>query len=239
MQTKKVTRWTNRAPAFSLSAAAIMAVATISAPPLALNVSAQETGNVAALCGQVSSDRQRLECYDLVAACRIMMDGRERLTCYDRMNNPAVPQADLYSGSDLSAADPDQTMLPPAVQQAPFLRTAMPNVSSGPAGSPGQNQVQGQPSQSVSEFGRSHGLFGGVTASGALRAVIVEVRQDVRSRQLYFEFENGQVWKQTDAKRVDPIPDKGALATITPSSFGSYILTVEGRRFAVKIRRIS
>lgn len=243
-------KWGEVQPALKMGAVAVLATSSVAMIPATSSLRAQDAPTSSALCGQVRSDRSRLECYDLVAACRIMTDGRERLTCYDRMNNPSVPQADLYEGSDLAASEPDQNQLPPAVQQAPFLRSSAPDyLSAGPANSrqpsqtqPSQtqpSQTQSVPSQSVAEYGRDHSLFGGVTQSGALQAVITEVRQDSRSRQLYFKFENGQTWKQVDEKRIDPVPDQGDLATITPSSFGSYIMTVDGRRFSVKIRRIS
>lgn len=240
MQNRKISLPLTWRPALKVSAAAILAVATVGATPLMSPLNAQQGARGSNLCGQVMSDSSRLECYDLVAACRIMTDGRERLTCYDRMNNPNVPQAELYSGSNLAAAEPDQNALPPAVQQAPYLRSSLPdNLSSGPAYGRQATQSEQTSRTNVDTYGQDHGLFGGVTQSGALQAVIVEVRQDVRSRQLYFELANGQIWKQVDEKRVTPVPDKGDRATITPSSFGSYILTVDGRRFSVKVRRLS
>jgi len=58
--------------------------------------------------------------------------------------------------------------------------------------------------------------------------------------KLRFKFQNGQVWEQTDSRRINKVKisdDKQVTAVIRKRALGSYFLRVNGKGPAVKVRR--
>ena len=55
--------------------------------------------------------------------------------------------------------------------------------------------------------------------------------------KLRFELENGQIWRQTDTTRVDLRGDGPWPATVKRAAFGSFLLSTDGARGAVRVQR--
>ena len=53
-----------------------------------------------------------------------------------------------------------------------------------------------------------------------------------------FYMENGQVWRQSDTTAVNvPNGDEGNIAQIRQGAMGSYLLRINGRGRAIRVRR--
>ncbi len=66
----------------------------------------------------------------------------------------------------------------------------------------------------------------------------LEKARQLRDRRYRFYLANGQVWEQKDSSRIY-IPKKGPITvTIKKGSFGSYILKVNSKKRAVRVKRI-
>mgnify|MGYP001466243371 CR=1 FL=1 len=73
-----------------------------------------------------------------------------------------------------------------------------------------------------------------------ISAGVVEMAKNAYGRAL-FVLDNGQVWKQIDGDQSivdEPKSGQSMKVTIEKAVFGSYALTVEGRRGIVKVRRV-
>jgi type VI secretion system VasI family protein len=73
-----------------------------------------------------------------------------------------------------------------------------------------------------------------------ISAGVIEMAKNAYGRAL-FVLDNGQVWKQIDGDQSnvdEPKSGQQLKVTIEKALFGSYALTVEGRRGIVKVRRV-
>jgi len=73
-----------------------------------------------------------------------------------------------------------------------------------------------------------------------ISAGVIELARSAHGRAIFI-LDNGQVWKQIDGDetRVPQLPEsKPIRVTIEKALLGSYALTVEGRSFMVKVRRL-
>jgi hypothetical protein len=69
---------------------------------------------------------------------------------------------------------------------------------------------------------------------------VLEFAKTARGKAL-FVLENGQVWRQIDGDTTDvqpPAPGTTMKVTVELAIFGSYNLTIEGRRYIVKVNRV-
>jgi len=158
-----------------------------------------------------------------IAKCAEIADAAERLKCFDAAVGGAR--------SALAAPPPAQ----PPVQQA-AVKTEEEEEGgvlawfglSKPATKP---EEFGRPPQPVAE---------GPKEITEISASVLELAKNAYGRSL-FVLDNGQVWKQIDGDQTD-VRDvaKGETmkVTIEKAVFGSYALSIEGRRGIVKVRRV-
>jgi hypothetical protein len=69
---------------------------------------------------------------------------------------------------------------------------------------------------------------------------VLEFAKTARGKAL-FVLENGQVWRQIDGDTTDvqpPAPGTTMKVTVEIAIFGSYSLTIEGRKYLVKVNRL-
>jgi len=69
---------------------------------------------------------------------------------------------------------------------------------------------------------------------------VLEFAKTARGKAL-FVLENGQVWRQIDGDTTDvqpPAPGTTMKVTVEIAIFGSYNLTIEGRKYLVKVNRL-
>lgn len=69
---------------------------------------------------------------------------------------------------------------------------------------------------------------------------VLEFARTARGKAL-FVLENGQVWRQIDGDTTDvlpPAPGTTMTVTVEIGLFGSYNLTIEGRKYLVKVNRL-
>jgi uncharacterized protein YdeI (BOF family) len=92
------------------------------------------------------------------------------------------------------------------------------------------------------EFGRPPAV---VAASGPkeiteISSAVVELAKNAYGRSIFI-LDNGQVWKQIDGDTTevrDPSKGETMKVTIEKAVFGSFSLSIEGRRGVVKVRRV-
>ena len=73
-----------------------------------------------------------------------------------------------------------------------------------------------------------------------ISSAVLEFAKTVRGKAL-FVLDNGQVWRQIDGDTTDvqpPAPGTTMRVTIEIAIFGSYNLTIEGRKYLVKVNRL-
>lgn len=73
-----------------------------------------------------------------------------------------------------------------------------------------------------------------------ISSLVLEFAKTARGKAL-FVLENGQVWRQIDGDTTDvqpPAPGTAMKVTVEVAVFGSYNLTIEGRKYLVKVTRI-
>ena len=69
-------------------------------------------------------------------------------------------------------------------------------------------------------------------------SMVVKSARRAHDNRLVVTMENGQIWRQVDADRVQiPRNIQGASVSIRRASLGSYILSFEGRNRGVRVRR--
>ena len=75
------------------------------------------------------------------------------------------------------------------------------------------------------------------TPDGPINSSIVG-QFDGFGRGLRYTLENGQVWEQTDATRLEGVQMSNPGVTINPGVFGTWYLRVDGYNARAKVRRV-
>lgn len=187
-----------------------------------------------------------------IYACKSIADSQERLSCYDKsvgrfqaaeksgevvtvsktaiekverdafgFNIPSLPSLNRLFGSKGKSPKPKsakkQNDLTAPLKQA----ETMPAIDSTTP--PINKPVQPQPSD--------------------INAVTLEIRKTAEFgyKRTRFFMDNGQVWEQVDDKKVR-VPkvrnDKANTAAISKAALGSYLLRVNGKGTAIRVRRV-
>lgn len=165
--------------------------------------------------GAARADEARDALGDFVK-CAEVADPAKRLECFDR--------AAVRGKAALTTPVPSAQSAQPAKEKSllEWFGFSKPNPVTKPeefgkpTPEPGPNEVT-QIADSVLEFGK--------TARG----------------KALFILENGQVWRQIDGDSTDvwaPAPGARMKVTITTGIFGSYNLTIEGRKDLIKVNRL-
>ena len=170
----------------------------------------------------MASAQSLLEVIAPVMVCKSEADDAARLACFD----------------EAAAGLGDLGLLPPISTE-----------TSG--GEPNDDQViPSQDADAVTASRDGSASFGGEQLPSSrpdpddvLREVSVRVTKTERTAlgKLIFTTEDEQIWRQLDADGAQPrVPrsDEPYSAVIRRGSFGSYRLLIEGRRPAVRVRRV-
>ncbi|MGB5622979.1 MAG: hypothetical protein WBN65_10840 [Gammaproteobacteria bacterium] len=175
-------------------------------------VSAAESDSAASAfmkCARISSDGQRLLCYDRLATDLIELG----LTARGGLPDVASPASPGKDGATAAPA-PDPEAARPAATEATQQAAA-----SG-SGQFGVERMEDAPGTDVEKIqSRYVGEFTGWDG------------------KTVFELENGQVWQQIGSGRMT-YRVTNPMITIKRAFMGSYLLRVEGRNKSVRVKRI-
>lgn len=165
---------------------------------------------------ELSAALQALECV------RIEQD-RERLRCYDaalRAPAPAArqPQADAPPAARTPQRREAEPAPPPA-RAAAAAPAATPATPASPTAAAAPSRAAAARSQPTTE---------------TIRVRIVSVRRD-NTANATFVTDDGQVWRQTDGRRVN-LDEPPFAAEIRPGALGSSFLVPDGKR-AIRAHR--
>lgn len=142
--------------------------------------------------------------------CSSIEDATARLACYDGLGDRQEP---LPVAPGVPVDSPAE---PPPVEPAAVDQTADKSLDD-----PGSKSASNDSDEKFETV--------------KIRAVVTRCRQD-DYKKYYFYFEDGQVWKQTDRKRVK-FKDCNFDVTITKDFFG-YKMQQDGEDRRIRIRRV-
>lgn len=143
---------------------------------------------------------------DGLQRCRLIEGASARLACYDGLGRGQTPAPIAASAS----ADPS------SVEQSAVEQPGNKSLAD-----PGTETVRGD--------------TGDKYETVTIRATVTKCRQG-ENKKYYFYFENGQVWKQSDRKRVK-FKDCNFNVTITKDFFGSK-MQQDGEDRRIRITRV-
>jgi hypothetical protein len=151
--------------------------------------------------------------------CGPIENDDERLACYDRVYEQAT-------GTGETSVQPEPAPQQPAADAAP----------AGPA------PVTEDATDDVAiEQARAEAAFGFPRATypdelEVLSSEVIRFSRNSRNQVLAY-LENGQVWAQSDNKRVRT-PEAPVTAEIAPGMLGAFFMTFEGKKQRIKVKRI-
>jgi hypothetical protein len=139
---------------------------------------------------------------DEYADCRAIADAEERLACYDELASPpaAEPEPAAVAEPEPSAAEPPQPADPPAAKV-----TEAPAPSQPPAATPPPSEPAAATAGEAvltDEVGRENLKHGQQEERELAVRGRLERCEKLRSGKYVFYFDNGQIWKQADSKRL-------------------------------------
>jgi hypothetical protein len=220
----------------------IFAIAALEAP-----ASLTQAQQNASACASISSDAERLVCYDRERCAAIAADA-ERLACYDRAQRAPVPAtapaptaaapaaAAIGAGAAAAgaASTPAGSAPGPAPQSGPVSVPVSPQASSAAESAPLSTRPR-DPAATAPPAPTAP-TAPGVPAQvePAIVPIIVVGTRILPGRPTEFLTENGQVWVQTDSQRT-PLPETPFNAQLKPGAMGSTFLVPTDRR-AIRVR---
>jgi hypothetical protein len=171
---------------------------------------------------------------DDVARCAGIDDDSSRLACYDKV----AGRVRAVRAAEADVATPPAAAPVPAAAPSPATPHPVAAIDDAAAAAPAQAAAapaEQAPAQLTDEFGaeRLEGRSGGQEIS--VRATVTGCRQDASDRY-YFYFDNGQVWKQKDSRRLHYRQCEFDV-TISRDFFG-YKMQLDGDDKTTRIDRI-
>jgi hypothetical protein len=155
--------------------------------------------------------------------CRSMEDAAARLACYDSLNAPAAAEVSVPAPTRASSPTPTPTLAPassPAPASVPVAIEAVPDAAPDV-----MDDSVGKESVTTSAEKNQLSVTGHVSSC----------RED-NGGQHRFYFDNGQIWKQKDNKRI-PWRECDFDVTISKDFFGYKMTPATGDR-TIRISRI-
>ncbi len=81
------------------------------------------------------------------------------------------------------------------------------------------------------------------TSNSGIDAVTLTLKKTEKGpyKKTIFYFENGQIWKQTESRNIyipKPRHSQTNTATIKKAAFGSYLLSIDGTKQSVRVKRV-
>ncbi len=161
-------------------------------------------------------------------ACLEKTVSTHRLACFEKLAQEALGEVRPTPEATAEAASPAATFPPAAAEAA----------STAPPAAPSQPAVKRTPAAASSsdDVRTRYGLRESKREEPKTLALTIVSAQPDRNGQWIFESADGQIWVQTDRRRVRltrlPVP-----ARIEKSFFGSYFLDLEGIAADIRVRR--
>ncbi len=179
---------------------------------------------LAALAG-ASRDATAQQAASSAQACASIADNALRLACYDRLLGASHADGGQAQRSESPAAPPAGTSGPaaPAAEAARAAQTpAAPRAVSAAPAAERETHTHREESRSNRE------------ASGEFAIRVVDVRRYRQRANAFLITDDGDVWRQTDGKRIQ-FPKTPFRAVITHGSFGSHFLQPPGSRVLISV----
>jgi hypothetical protein len=159
--------------------------------------------------------------------CDGIAEDAARLACYDEVSRQRkAPPAELAPSREREVIADE----PPEAPAEPAPVEPLP-VEPSPAAASASEEVREVPE----DLGLSPGERGEDTSKESFRARVVDCRLG-NAGKIYFIFDNGQIWQQSDERRVR-LDDCDFAATISKDMFGYKLRPEDGGR-GVRISRV-
>jgi len=173
-------------------------------------------------CIQIVDDGERLACFDATRACATIQSSSERLACFDS-----------------AYADADSANSRVEVRDAPVEVLAKPDASAVHSSQAriSDNDRKPEPAEisaSPEEFAKTKQKTRG-EPEDILEATIVEVTKNALKIDFLW-LDNGHVWRENEDNHVRF--KVGQKVRIEEGILGSFNLTTEGSKRAVKVKRV-
>jgi hypothetical protein len=153
--------------------------------------------------------------FDELRSCKSIEDASARVACYDDLSDRQIPEP-TAPGTSL-----DPSIALPSVEKSAVKPLAVEPSSNKPLADPSPEAVRGDNDDRYE--------------TATIRGTVTKCRQD-DNKKYYFYFENGQVWKQSDRKRLK-FKDCDFSVTITKDFFGSK-MQQDGEDRRIRITRV-
>jgi hypothetical protein len=186
-------------------------------------------------CAEMSTESRRLACFESLVDAAPPMPVVEEVPVAEPVpapveKSPAAPVSDVMPGVTEQTGTVAQAAVLPAVVAKKTVAAA------SASGSPPPSTTS--PTAAAADFGAEHIEAPAEAARPeALAATVRSVKKD-RYKRLQFEFANGQVWRQTEARHFPYPKGEPFDAVITRGMLGDYQLRVGGEGRMTRIQRL-
>ena len=203
-------------------------------------------------CALIERSLQRLDCYEALTGRGRIMEAPEPDSEPQVAGEPLVagemPAAETavapVPGSESQMADvPLAAGETPAVGETPVAEPVAPESGAQPPAPPRETSPPAPPIElepAVTEFGREHLPDAEEVEERPPDSIVAAVREVTEGARgnLYFHLDNGQVWRQIEARFVPYPRNEPFEVEINRGMLGEFRLRVEGRGRMVRIRRV-
>lgn len=158
----------------------------------------------------------------LTTECATLKDDSTRLACYDNY---------LIVSRDIS------TTLNPIPDNSSALKEKPKNINTQITAETKLQQALKNKQLRKKELGEKYIPKKGEVNDNRYTFTLVRTEKDPRDRWLFF-FENGQVWRQLEARYMRRVKDTPVEVFITEEIFGSYRLQIANTKKRIKVQRV-
>lgn len=197
-------------------------------------------------CALIERSLQRLDCYEALTGRGRIMEAPEP------DSEPQVAGEPLVAGEMPAAetavvpvpgSEPQVADVPLAAGETPVAEPVAPESGAQPPAPPRETSPPAPPIElepAVTEFGREHLPDAEEVEERSPDSIVAAVREVTEGARgnLYFHLDNGQVWRQIEARFVPYPRNEPFEVEINRGMLGEFRLRVEGRGRMVRIRRV-
>ena len=200
-------------------------------------------------CALIERSLQRLDCYEALT-------GRGRIMEAPVPDSRPQAPGEQPAAGEIPAAEPRVAPLPDSESQVvgepvvagaagetPVAEPVAPESGAQPPAPPRETSPPAPPIElepAVTEFGREHLPDAEEVEERPPDSIVAAVREVTEGARgnLYFHLDNGQVWRQIEARFVPYPRNEPFEVEINRGMLGEFRLRVEGRGRMVRIRRV-
>jgi len=159
-----------------------------------------------------------------ILKCQAMQDDASRLACYDSLNSPTTPAAEPPAAGPAKVEPPPAAPVPAKGADAPAEKSAVAEEATVNESVPLDDKIG------------KESLRGNVEKEKLIvRGRVISCREDLTSKYRFY-FDNGQIWRQKDNKRITW--DKCEFDVTISKDFFGYKMTPEGEKRHIRVARI-